>query len=60
MSSTEANTRDGQNVAVVHDRLEDSPKTRQSVSGRGWTTVLSGLKTLLETGTPLFAVAATA
>lgn len=47
-------------LTVVHDRLENSPKTRQSVSGRGWTTVLSGLKTLLETRTPLFAVAATA
>jgi uncharacterized protein YndB with AHSA1/START domain len=47
-------------LTVVHDRLENSPKTREGVSGRGWTTVLSGLKTLLETGTPLFAVAATA
>jgi uncharacterized protein YndB with AHSA1/START domain len=40
-------------LTVVHDRLEDSPKTAESVSGRGWITVLSGLKTLLETGRPL-------
>jgi uncharacterized protein YndB with AHSA1/START domain len=40
-------------VTVVHDRLEDSPKTAESVSGIGWVTVLSGLKTLLETGHPL-------
>jgi uncharacterized protein YndB with AHSA1/START domain len=43
-------------LTTTHDRLEDSPKTAQSVSGVGWTTVLSGLKTLLETGQPLFAV----
>jgi uncharacterized protein YndB with AHSA1/START domain len=40
-------------LTVVHDRLDDSPKTRTSVSGRGWMFVLSGLKTLLETGEPL-------
>jgi uncharacterized protein YndB with AHSA1/START domain len=40
-------------LTVVHDQLEDSPKTAQSVSGVGWMTVLSGLKTLLETGEPL-------
>jgi uncharacterized protein YndB with AHSA1/START domain len=40
-------------LTVVHDRLEDSPKTAESVSGAGWMTVLSGLKTLLETGRPL-------
>lgn len=40
-------------LTVVHDRLEDSPKTAESVSGTGWITVLSGLKTLLETGRPL-------
>jgi uncharacterized protein YndB with AHSA1/START domain len=39
-------------LTVVHDRLEDSPKTAESVSGSGWMTVLSGLKTLLETGQP--------
>ena len=40
-------------LTVVHDRLEASPKTAESVSGEGWMTVLSGLKTLLETGQPL-------
>jgi len=41
-------------LIVVHDRLEASPKTAASVSGAGWMHVLSGLKTLLETGEPLF------
>jgi uncharacterized protein YndB with AHSA1/START domain len=41
-------------LTVVHDRLEAAPKTAASVSGPGWMHVLSGLKTLLETGTPLF------
>jgi uncharacterized protein YndB with AHSA1/START domain len=40
-------------LTVVHDQLEGAPKTAASVSGRGWMYVLSGLKTLLETGTPL-------
>jgi uncharacterized protein YndB with AHSA1/START domain len=40
-------------LTVVHDRLEGAPKTAASVSGIGWMTVLSGLKTLLETGKPL-------
>ena len=40
-------------LTVVHDRLEESPKTSESVSGTGWMLVLSGLKTLLETGEPL-------
>jgi uncharacterized protein YndB with AHSA1/START domain len=40
-------------LTVVHDRLEASPKTAASVSGQGWMMVLSGLKTLLETGKPL-------
>ena len=39
-------------LTVVHDRLEAAPKTAESVAG-GWAYVLSGLKTLLETGTPL-------
>jgi uncharacterized protein YndB with AHSA1/START domain len=42
-------------LTVVHDRLEGAPKTAASVSGTGWMHVLSGLKTLLETGEPLFA-----
>ena len=41
-------------LTVVHDRLEGAPKTAASVSGAGWMHVLSGLKTLLETGSPLF------
>ena len=40
-------------LTVVHDRLEGAPKTAASVSGAGWMFVLSGLKTLLETGEPL-------
>lgn len=40
-------------LTVIHDKLEDSPKTAESVSGVGWMMVLSGLKTLLETGEPL-------
>ena len=40
-------------LTVVHDQLEGAPKTAESVSGAGWMYVLSGLKTLLETGKPL-------
>jgi uncharacterized protein YndB with AHSA1/START domain len=40
-------------LTVVHDRLEGAPKTAASVAGVGWMRVLSGLKTLLETGQPL-------
>ena len=39
-------------LTVVHDQLEAAPKTAESVAG-GWMFVLSGLKTLLETGEPL-------
>jgi uncharacterized protein YndB with AHSA1/START domain len=45
----------GENVTkltVVHDKLEAAPKTAANVAG-GWSYVLSGLKTLLETGEPL-------
>jgi uncharacterized protein YndB with AHSA1/START domain len=38
-------------LTVVHDQLEASPKTATAVEG--WSYVLSGLKTLLETGEPL-------
>ena len=38
---------------VVHDQLEYSPKTADRVAGTGWMRVLSGLKTLLETGEAL-------
>ncbi len=40
-------------LTVVHDQLEGAPKTAASVAGPGWMFVLSGLKTLLETGAPL-------
>ena len=40
-------------LTVVHDQLEGAPKTAESVSGPGWMMVLSGLKTLVETGKPL-------
>ena len=40
-------------LTVTHDQLESSPKTAESVSGAGWMMVLSGRKTLLETGEPL-------
>ena len=40
-------------LTVVHDQLEGAPKTAASVSGIGWMYVLSGLKTLLDTGEPL-------
>jgi uncharacterized protein YndB with AHSA1/START domain len=40
-------------LTLTHDRLEGAPKTAESVSGAGWMFVLSGLKTLVETGEPL-------
>ena len=40
-------------LTVVHDQLEGAPKTADSVSGAGWMMVLSGLKTLVETGSPM-------
>jgi uncharacterized protein YndB with AHSA1/START domain len=39
-------------LTVVHDELEAAPKTAASVAG-GWSFVLSGLKTLVETGEPM-------
>jgi uncharacterized protein YndB with AHSA1/START domain/DNA-binding transcriptional ArsR family regulator len=39
-------------LTVVHDELEHAPKTAAHVGG-GWMFILSGLKTLLETGSPL-------
>ncbi len=39
-------------LTVVHDELEAAPRTAENVAG-GWSYVLSGLKTLLETGEPL-------
>jgi uncharacterized protein YndB with AHSA1/START domain len=40
-------------LTVTHDKLDGAPKTAASVYGPGWMMVLSGLKTLLETGRPL-------
>jgi uncharacterized protein YndB with AHSA1/START domain len=40
-------------LIVTHDRLEGAPRTAESVSGPGWMFVLSGLKTVLETGASL-------
>ena len=40
-------------LTVTHDRLEGAPRTAESVSGEGWMGVISGLKTLLETGRPM-------
>jgi uncharacterized protein YndB with AHSA1/START domain/DNA-binding transcriptional ArsR family regulator len=39
-------------LTVIHDLLEGAPKTAESVSG-GWMFIISGLKTVLETGEPL-------
>jgi uncharacterized protein YndB with AHSA1/START domain len=39
-------------LTVVHDGLEGAPKTAENVAG-GWSYILSGLKTVLETGRPL-------
>lgn len=39
-------------LTVIHDRLEGALKTAANVSG-GWALILSGLKTLVETGQPL-------
>jgi len=46
-------------LTVVHDHLEHAPKTAERVAGTGWMRVLSGLKTLLETGDALSAVSGT-
>ncbi len=39
-------------LTVTHDRLEGSPATARGVSG-GWAFIISGLKSVLETGQPL-------
>jgi uncharacterized protein YndB with AHSA1/START domain len=41
-------------LTVTHDRLEGAPKTAASVTGPGWTGVISALKTLLETDKSLY------
>ena len=40
-------------LTVTHDQLEGAPRTAASVYGPGWMFVLSGLKTLLETGSTM-------
>jgi uncharacterized protein YndB with AHSA1/START domain/DNA-binding transcriptional ArsR family regulator len=40
-------------LTLLHDRLEASPITAESVSGEGWMFVLSNLKSWLETGEAL-------
>jgi len=40
-------------LTLIHDRLEGAPKTAATVYGAGWMFVLSGLKTLVETGESL-------
>jgi hypothetical protein len=40
-------------LTATHDQLDGAPKTAANVSGTGSMIVLSGLKTLLETGEPL-------
>ncbi len=40
-------------LTVIHDQLGGAPKTAAGVEGPGWMFVLSGLKTLLETGDTL-------
>jgi uncharacterized protein YndB with AHSA1/START domain len=40
-------------LTVIHDQLEPAPKTAAGVAGAGWMMVLSGLKTVLETGSGL-------
>jgi uncharacterized protein YndB with AHSA1/START domain len=39
-------------LTVIHDELEQAPKTAAHVAG-GWMFILSGLKTVLETGSSL-------
>ena len=38
-------------LTITHDRLDESPHTAEAISG--WYYILSGLKTLLETGKPM-------
>jgi uncharacterized protein YndB with AHSA1/START domain len=40
-------------LTLTHDKLDRAPKTAARISADGWMFVLSGLKTLLETGEPL-------
>jgi uncharacterized protein YndB with AHSA1/START domain len=40
-------------LTLTHDNLDGAPKTAENVAGEGWMFVLSGLKTLVETGSRL-------
>lgn len=40
-------------LLVATHRLEGAPNTARNVGTEGWSVVLSGMKTLLETGAPL-------
>lgn len=40
-------------LTVVHDHLEAAPRTAANVVGAGWMLVLSGMKSVLETGSGL-------
>jgi uncharacterized protein YndB with AHSA1/START domain len=40
-------------VTATHDHLEQSPITAHNIAGAGWMMVLSGLKSVLETGSGL-------
>ena len=40
-------------LTLTHDQLDGAPLTAASVSGAGWMFVLSGLKSVVETGTGL-------
>lgn len=42
-------------LRVTHDHLEHSPITADGVAGEGWMLVLSGLKSVVETGQGLIA-----
>jgi uncharacterized protein YndB with AHSA1/START domain len=49
---TEAQPGGFSRLTVIHDELEGAPRTAANVAG-GWMLIISGLKTLLETGQPL-------
>jgi uncharacterized protein YndB with AHSA1/START domain len=40
-------------VTITHDWLEGAPITAKHVGGAGWNGVISGMKTLIETGSPM-------
>lgn len=42
-------------LTVTRDQLDSAPKTAANVASAGWMMVLSGMKTVLETGSSLAA-----